>query len=221
MQAIIDYFIHLPLLELLAVFLSLAYVLLAARENNWCWPAAFVSTALYTVIFYDVALLMDSMLNIYYMAMAVYGWHHWQKNQNTTTSKTVSYTSTLDISHWSGMRHVVIIAILTVVSVILGYIMANYTQASFPYLDTATTVFAVFATYLVAQKVLENWLYWLVIDFVSIYLYIEKSLIPTAALFGIYVIIAVYGYWQWYQQYKRQNSQQNRNKFSMDIGAVG
>jgi len=201
MQSFIAYFAHLPLLELVAVCLSFIYVLLAAKGNSWCWPAAFMSTALYTYIFYDVALLMDSMLNIYYMAMAVYGWFNWHKNKIINDQVSI----TMPISHWHWHFHAKIILFLILLSLLLGYFMANYTSAAFPYVDTATTVFSVFATYLVAKKVLENWLYWLVIDLVSIYLYVEKSLQPTAVLFSLYVVLAIYGYWQWHQQLKEQS----------------
>jgi nicotinamide mononucleotide transporter len=200
MQNIIAYFMNLPLLELIAVCLSFIYILLAAKGNSWCWPAAFISTALYTYIFYDVALLMDSMLNIYYMVMAIYGWFNWHKNKISDEQS----IKTLDICHWSWRFHTKILVFLALLSLALGYFMANYTIAAFPYTDTATTVFSVFATYLVAKKVLENWLYWVVIDVISIYLYIEKSLQPTAVLFGFYVVLSIYGYWQWYQQLKVQ-----------------
>jgi len=198
---IITYFTTLPFLELFAVVASLLYVVLAAKGNIWCWPAAILSTLVYTVIFYDVYLWMDSILQVYYLLMAVYGWFCWRKNNEKNT---IGESKVLLYSQWTLQRHSRIILALTVLSLALGCLMATYTPAHFPYLDSATTVFAVFATYLVTQKVLENWLYFIVIDFVSIYLYIEKSLIPTAALFGCYVILAAYGYWQWRKQYKRQ-----------------
>ena len=81
MSEVIQYFSSLPWLELVAMLLALAYVILAAKGSLWCWPAAFISTALYTVIFYDVLLLMDSALNVYYLVMAVYGYWIWQKKQ--------------------------------------------------------------------------------------------------------------------------------------------
>lgn len=217
MTALFDYYSQLPFTELIAVALSLTYVILATKGNNWCWPAAFISTAIYTVIFYDVALLMDSLLNAYYMAMAIYGWYSWQsarKSQQCLNYIDIEYNKsvvkvehkqiTLTIISWSWLLHAKYIATLTLISFVLGFFMANYTIAAFPYLDSATTVFAVFTTYLVTQKVLENWLYWLIIDFVSIYLYLEKSLEPTAALFAVYVVIALYGYLQWLAQYKSQ-----------------
>ncbi len=199
----INYAANLPWLELVAMLLALVYVILAAVGSIWCWPAAFISTALYTVIFYDVLLLMDSALNVYYLIMAVYGYWLWQKNSSTNAqSQDQQKTSALAIVSWQASWHLRACLILTVISVVLGYVMANYTPAAFPYIDTFTTVFAVFATYLVAQKVLENWLYWLVIDFVSIYLYLEKGLMPTAVLFIIYVVIAAYGYLKWQNLFK-------------------
>ncbi len=201
----INYANNLPWLELVAMLLALAYVVLAAQGSLWCWPAAFVSTALYTYIFYDVLLLMDSALNVYYLLMAVYGYWVWQKGASSNNEQ-----RSLAIVSWQLSFHLKICLILTVISLVLGYLMANYTPANFPYLDTFTTVFAVFATYLVTQKVLENWLYWIVIDAVSIYLYVEKDLTPTVVLFGIYIIIATWGYFKWLSLYK--NNQINENQ---------
>lgn len=202
----IDYATNLPWLELVAMLLALAYVLWAAVGSIWCWPAAFISTAMYTFIFYDVLLLMDSALNIYYLVMAVYGYWVWHKDASTYNKQG---NVTLAIVSWLPSFHVKACLILTVTSIILGYLMANYTPADFPYIDTFTTVFAVFTTYLVTQKVLENWLYWLVIDAVSIYLYLAKDLIPTVVLFSIYIVVATFGYLKWKTLYR--NSQLNQS----------
>jgi len=195
-----QYFSQLPLWELIAVFTSIAYVVLAAKENIWCWPAALISTVIYTVIFYDVYLWMDSLLQVYYLIMAVYGWYCWR--QHISNQHSAKQQPVLKIQSWPLVLHLKVIFVLTIVSLFVGWLMANYTPTSFPYLDSATTVFAVFATYLVAKKVLENWLYWIVIDLVSIYLYIEKGLVPTAALFILFVIMASYGYLKWLAKYK-------------------
>lgn len=207
---IVSYFTTLPALELLAVVTSLLYVILAAKGNIWCWPAAILSTVLYTVIFYDVYLWMDSALQLYYLVMALYGWFCWRRNAENKPNEGTSLANNANseillYSQWSLQRHSIAIIALTLLSLVLGWLMATYTPTHFPYLDSATTVFAVFATYLLTQKVLENWLYFIVIDFVSIYLYIEKGLTPTAALFACYVVLASYGYWQWRKLYLQQN----------------
>jgi len=206
MHSLLSYYLTLPSSEIAAVLLSLIYVILAAKGNIWCWPAAFISTAIYTIIFYDVALLMDSFLSVYYMCMAIYGWYSWRHANKKIQSDFNSHNNDdLEISRWTWQKHSKIILLLALLSVVVGYFMSTYTFASFAYLDSATTVFAIFSTYLVAKKVLENWLYWIVIDFVSIYLYVEKSLQPTAWLFAAYVVIALYGYWKWLATYKQQN----------------
>ncbi len=179
----------MTLWESLAVVLALAYLLLAMKESVWCWPAAFISSGIYMVIFWSVNLYMEALLSFYYVAMAVYGYWMWTKGGNQHHGIT--------ITSWSLTTHIRIIVITAILALVLGYFMANNTNASFPYLDAATTCFAIMTTYLVAKKILENWLYWVVINSVSIYLYINKELMLTSALFVLYVILAVVGYIQW------------------------
>lgn len=175
--------------EALAVLLAMAYLLLAMKASVWCWAAAFTSTAIYTVLFWKVSLLMESILNVYYMVMALYG--YWLWTQGGDKQQGVKVTT------WSLKKHLTLIVATGGISLLVGHGMATYTQAAFPYLDAATTCFAVMTTYLVAKKVLENWLYWVVIDLVSIYLYLSKGLMLTSLLFVLYVGMAVVGYFLW------------------------
>ncbi|MFT6207373.1 MAG: nicotinamide mononucleotide transporter [Colwellia sp.] len=213
LQSTLNYFYGLPLWELLAVISALFYVVLAAKENIWCWPAALVSTVIYTVIFYDVYLWMDAVLQVYYLVMAIFGWYCWRKISPSASyvPNRNAHSSTLDIQSWPLIFHIKIILLLTACSLATGWLMDNYTPTDFPYLDSATTVFAVFATYLVTKKILENWLYWIAIDLVSIYLYIEKGLQPTVVLFCLYVVIAIAGYVIWLGKYQKNNHQSNGN----------
>jgi nicotinamide mononucleotide transporter len=196
METILNHYLTLPFLEIIAVIASLLYVILAAKKNRWCWPAAFISTVIYSFLFYKFYLWMDSFLQIYHMGMAFYGWYCWNKHTEVFDVKKVQ------LKAYQLKTHVIIITGLSVTSLVVGILMDKYTPTDFPYLDSTTTVFAVFATYLVAQKVVENWLYWIVIDAVSIYLYVEKDLMPTAFLFTVFIVIAVYGYYKWRQEYK-------------------
>jgi nicotinamide mononucleotide transporter len=182
--------------EMLAVFLSVTYLLLAIKESLWCWPAAFVSTLIYSILFFDASLLMDSALNIFYLVMAIYGWYSWKYGNIKVQNKD------LEINSYGLVKNLKIIAILIIISLALGYIMANYTSADFAYLDTFTTVFAVFSTYMLTRKVLENWIYWIVIDSVSIYIYVNKGFYLTAVLFGLYTILAIVAYKKWENEYK-------------------
>ncbi|WP_144206968.1 nicotinamide riboside transporter PnuC [Shewanella donghaensis] len=190
--------------EAVAVILAMAYLLLAMKTNIWCWAAAFASTAIYTVLFWKVSLLMESVLNVYYMAMAIYGFWLWRSTHQTNS--TDSAGNELVITSWSLKTHLLLIGFTTVVSLIVGYFMATKTTASFPYIDALTTCFAIMTTYLVAKKVLENWLYWVVIDFVSIYLYFQKGLMLTSGLFILYVFMALSGYFMWRKKMQQTSS---------------
>ncbi len=177
--------------ESLAVILALAYLLLAMKQSSWCWGAAFISSGIYMVIFWDVRLYMEAVLSLYYVIMAVYG--YWMWIRGGTRHHGVKVTSLPVIAH------IAIIALTASAALIIGYFMANHTDAAFPYLDTMTTCFAMMTTYLVAKKILENWLYWIVIDSVSVYLYLSKGLALTSALFVLYIVISVRGFFEWKQ----------------------
>jgi nicotinamide mononucleotide transporter len=185
-------------LETVAVVLSIAYLLFAMKENSLCWYCAFFSTAIYVWIFGDVSLYMESALNIYYMLMAVYGWYQWQRGgQNHAGRK---------ISRWSLSNHIIAIAAILIATVISGYLLTKNTDAQLPYLDSFTTWASVITTLMVARKIIENWLYWVVIDFASIFLYLDRGLDQTAGLFVLYIILAVAGYILWTKKYREQNT---------------
>jgi nicotinamide mononucleotide transporter len=192
-QKFVDQLIATALLEWVAVILAIAYLLLVIRESLWCWPAAFVSTAIYVYLFFDVNLYMESFLNAYYLIMAVYGWYQWQGSNKKNTAKSL----VTKINCWSIKRHVMLIAITAVIVLISSWVLKQYTDQDFALLDSFTTWFAILATYMVTQKVIENWLYWIVIDLVSIYLFTLKGFSLTAVLFLCYVVLAVIGWLSW------------------------
>jgi len=175
--------------ELLAVILAIAYLLLAVREKVLCWLFAFVSTAIYTVLFWDVSLLMDSALNVYYMAMAVFGWYQWTRGGPESNA--------LAVHTMSIRQHAWVIVTVAILSLVSGYLLSQYSNAAWPYVDSFTTWASVITTYLVTRKYLQNWLYWIVIDAVSVPLYIDRGLNLTALLFIAYIVIAVVGYVSW------------------------
>ena len=176
-------------LEIVSVIFGLAYVVLAARENIWCWPAALVGTGTAIFLFWDASLLMESALNVYYLLMAVYGWWHWQYGGEANT--------TLAISSWRLNQHLLAISLIVVFTLGSGFLLSNNTSAALPYVDSFTTWSAVLTTWMVTRKILENWLYWVVIDAVSVWLYLERGLALYAVLFVAYTVIAVFGYLQW------------------------
>ena len=184
-------------LELVAVMLGIAYLLLAMRENPWCWYAAFVSTALFLYLFWHVQLVMETALQVYYLGMAIYGWWQWRHGGVAGGQ--------LAISSWGPARHLLALGLVLVLATISGALLARYTEAALPFLDSFTSWGAVLTTWMVARKVLENWLYWLLIDSLSIYLYLDRELYLTALLYLAYLVIALFGYRQWLRHYRARS----------------
>ena len=179
--------------EAVAVIFAIAYLFLAVREKILCWLFAFMSTAIYTVLFWDVSLLMESALNVYYMAMAVYGWYQWTRGGHNDNNE----PHALGVQSMSGLQHVQVITTTAILVVISGYLLSEHSSAAWPYVDSFTTWASVITTYLVTRKYLQNWLYWIVIDMVSVPLYIDRGLNLTALLFIVYTVVAVIGYFSW------------------------
>jgi len=184
--------------ELTAVAFAVAYLLLAVREHLACWLAAMLSTAIYLVIFSGVGLYMEAALQVFYFAMALYGWYQWTHGSGEHHS--------LAISTWTTTQHLVAITVIGVSTVLSTFLLTTYTSASLPLLDSFTTWGAIITTFMVAKKILENWIYWLVIDSVSIYLYLDRGLYFTALLFALYIVIIFFGWAAWVKSYRRQTA---------------
>jgi len=176
--------------EWVAVALALAYLLLAVRQNPWCWACAIASAALYGVLFARGGLLMQAVLQVFYVGMAVYGWHAWRGGAGTRDAA-------LQVSRWGAARHLLALALVAAATAVNGWLMAEPEDGAVPYVDAFVAWSSVLATWLVARKVLENWLYWIVIDSVAALLYWSQGFHATAVLFVVYVAIAVRGFVAW------------------------
>ena len=174
------------------VALAVAYLVLAIRQNILCWAAALLSSALYTVVFFTARLYMESVLQIFYAGMAVYGWYQWRCAGDQGAG--------VRVHTWMLRRHALVIGAVAAATLLVGWGM-SHTDAAFPYADAFTTVAAIVTTFMVARKVLENWVYWFVIDSISIYLYVARELYLTALLFLSYLVLIVVGFRSWRRDY--------------------
>lgn len=198
MQSIFNAFALMSMWELLAVAFGIAYILLAAKESLWTWFFAFFGTLIYTLLFWEGALVSSAILNFYYMLMAVYGFVLWRSGGEEGKE--------LEITQWSLKKNTLVIFSGIVIALVLAYLSDTYTEAKFAYLDTFVMVFSVIATWMLANKVLENWIYWIVIDSAAIVLYWKSGYIATIVLFTIYVFLAFYAYSSWRKVFNEHRS---------------
>jgi len=184
-------------IETLAVILAVIYLFLAIKENSLCWYFVFLSAAIYIWILIDSGLYMASLLNVYYALMSIYGLYQWRKGGDKKLG--------LPIKCLSSSHHIFIVISVISLSLIIGYFLESYTDSKLPYLDSFAALSSIVTTVMVARKILENWLYWIAIDAVSIYLYLSQDLYQTAILFVLYMLLAVMGYYEWRKRYLSYN----------------
>lgn len=176
----------MPWLQEVAVALAVVGVLLTIREKRACWLVIVASALLYFFVFLEAGLAMQAGLQIFYVGMGCYGWWAWGPQGVVR-----------EIQHWSGYRHGVLILGIGILSLASGWWLQRYSGDTSPYLDSLVTWGAVLTTFMTARKVLESWLYWMVLDTVALYVGVQQGLWPTAALFGGYVVLSVIGWRTW------------------------
>jgi nicotinamide mononucleotide transporter len=175
-------------IELIAAALAIAYLLLAIGQHISCWAAAFVSSLLYVWVFFQAHLYMDAALNFFYAAMAIYGFWQWRQGKAGTQ---------LPITRWRAAAHVRALGLVLLFSLMTSMVLRRYTPAAWPFLDSLETYASVYATYLVARKVYENWHWFFAIDALCVGLYFNRRLFVTMLLFAAYLVLIVIGMREW------------------------
>ena len=176
-------------LEITAFIFAILYLILAVKQNILCWIAGIISSVLYFFIMQKAGLYMEAYLQVFHVVMGIYGWSQW-------SASNVSNPSFI-VNTWSKYQHMIAISIILALSLLSGFLLERYTDAALPFLDALVSWGAVVATYMVAKKLLENWIYWFVIDATSIFLFIERGLWLSAVLFATYLVIIFFGYQSW------------------------
>lgn len=171
---------------------ALGYVILASKQHVLCWPVSLVSCFIYGFIYFEAKLYMESILQLFYLVVSIYGWMKWKP---TKTSKEISASSL--------SRNILLCLGLILLSLMLGKFIATYTNASLPFADSMVFVFSIFATYITAEKKIESWIYWIILDAACVFVYLNRGLNITATLFILYTILAFYGYHQWKGESKK------------------
>jgi nicotinamide mononucleotide transporter len=198
--------------EALAVALAIAYLALAIRESTWCWPAGIASSAIYGALFFGATLYMEAVLQLFYIAISVYGWRRWStpgsdfgrnrvaeaaRDSSRSRGEESEVGDKVAIVTWSAGQHVAALATIGALATANGLLLDAFTPAALPYLDALVAWSSVVTTWMVARKVLENWLYWFVIDALCVWIYARRGLWLTAGLFVAYLAMIVVGYRAW------------------------
>ncbi len=181
-------------LEVLGAITGLIYLYFSINRLIWLWPLGLITSALYIFVFLKSGLYADMSLQVYYVLVSVYGWIYWIKGARGTTDGQEGMIRIVS----KGMKYNLILILITFILTFAGgYFLSRYTDSTIPYWDAFTTSGSVVATWMLARKIIENWIFWIVVDFVAMGTYIYKGLLPTMILFFVYTVLAFIGYRQW------------------------
>ena len=188
-DSIISAFKATSITEWLIFITAMVYVVLAAAENVWCWLFGILSSAFSVYLCFSGHLFLESGLNVFYVAIGVYGWYQWlYGSKEKTEAPIISY---------SFRKNLFLIGIGILIWVPVGIIAQNYSTQVLPFMDAFITAFSIIATWMTAKKIIENWLYWVAIDGLAVVLYAYRGFYLISLLYIIYTIIALAGYLSW------------------------
>lgn len=179
----------MTLIEIIAVVFSLLCTWLAVKKHILNWPAGIIGVTFYLILFYQVKLYADMLLQVVFICQGIYGWYNWYYKSATEDKVSVSYMNNLQrISY--GL-------IIIVVSLVWSFLLVKYTNASTPYVDAFVSTTSLVANWLMAKKKTENWILWIVADIIYIVLFWYKELYLSSAVYLVFLIMATIGLLEW------------------------
>lgn len=179
--------------ELLAVLLGIANIVLLIRRRIENYPCGLLMVALYAWIFFHAKLYSDTLLQVFFFIIQIVGWVEWSRARNSTRS---------EVPVRSSSPRTLLLSLASTIAgaALLGAAMQRWTDASFPFADAVVAALSVVAQFLLNSRRTENWLWWIAADLVAAVLYTRKALYPTAALYVLFLVMAVLGYRTWRAQ---------------------
>lgn len=184
------------ILEIIGTLVGLVYLWLEYKASIYLWIAGIIMPAIYLFVYYQAGLYADFGINVYYLVIALYGWAMW-KYGNRGVSGTTSQSQELPISFMPVKYIFPLCGVFIVTFALIAYILITFTDSNVPYLDSFTTALSIVGMWMLARKYVEQWGAWIIVDLVSAGLYVYKGLHFTAALYALYAVIAVFGYFKW------------------------
>jgi len=187
-------------IEVIGALAGLIYLYLEIKQNIWLWPVGIITSAFYIYVFFVSKFYADMGLQVYYLVISFYGWWHWLYGNKNGQKKELQITRT------SFKLWVYISMVTAVLFGLMVFILKKYTDSPVPYGDSFVTALSITGTWMLAQKLIEHWWVWVVVNLVSLGLFIWKDLYPTSVLFFFYFTLAIYGYYQWKKEMDKESA---------------
>ena len=178
-------------IEIAGAVIGLLYLYLEYRASVYLWPVGVVMPLFYIYIFFVSRFYADMGINIYYLFASIYGWIRWNKSASQKQGLAITH---MPFRYWS-----IALLALSILFAVIAWILIRFTDSPVPFGDSFTTALSIVAMWMLANKYIEQWGLWIVVNVVSCALYAWKGLYPTALLYVVYSIVPVFGYFKWKQ----------------------
>ena len=183
-------------LEIVGFVSGFAGVFLTVKKNKWCFPIGLINVIVSCYLFYENRLFADSLQQLVYIPLLIVGWLNWNKNLNEE----------FIVQRLKRNEGILYLSSSLFIGILLGYILKTYSNASFPWIDSMATAASFLAQYLIAKKKIENWIIWIAVNIVYITIYIQKDLQLYSVLYGVYLLLAIQGFYQWRKHLKQTSA---------------
>lgn len=194
-ESLIQFIQETSFIEWCGVITGVLCVWLASKNNILNWPIACVSVIIYIYIFFHAKLYADAGLQVYFLVMNIYGWYYWSRPKNEQQQP---------ITRIKKQELVLSIIGISLFTWLLGTLLFKHTDASFPFIDSFCTAISLVAQAWLARRILHNWILWIIVDIIYIYVYFSKELYATGLMYALYIFIAMSGYFAWRKIYHEQ-----------------
>ena len=184
-------------LQIVGTLLGLIYLWLEYKANIWVWIIGAIMPLVHGILYLESGIYADAAMQLYYVAAGVYGLIVWKRKPRKSGDGVIRHT----LRGWI----VPLVAVYALLHVALYYILTEFTDSRVPLFDSMSTALSIVAMWMLSRKLVEQWLVWLVVDMISVGLYIYKGIPITALLYTLYCVLAVLGYLRWRKMANHQS----------------
>lgn len=202
----------LSYVELIGTVFGMASVWFSTQQSILTWPCGIINIIFFIALFFQVQLYADVLLQLYYFVMSIYGWFNWKKQFQQ--HQNIRILSNHQRIQWSLLLLLVTALSWWTISHIHQWLPKIFTiPAAYPLLDSAIAVMSIIAMVFMAKRILENWILWLFVNILCVYVYAAKQILFTSIEYGLFFILALIGFYQWVNS-MHQQKEENANTFS-------
>lgn len=184
-------------IEITGTVLGILFLYFEIKQNWLLWPLGVLTSVFYIFIFFQAKIYADMGLQVYYVGMSIYGWWYWWRGRQNQDKPELPVVRLQPRLAWT------LVGVTVLLFILISYILVCHTDSTVPYWDAFTSALSITATWMLARKILEQWYIWMLVNVISLVLYMYKGLYPTVVLFAFYAALSVVGYLQWRKSYAK------------------